>query len=90
MHLDFSANDNCYALAWSYGEICVGCGCCSEDPAVSTPARIQYHEEMLAYFEGLFAEGDRDEHVKKSIERHKKAIQGYKEMEDELHGSKEM
>lgn len=26
----FAAQKNCYALSWSYGEICVGCGCCAK------------------------------------------------------------
>jgi len=45
--IDISANRNCYALAWSYGEICVGCGCCSTNKKKRIKARIKYHEDLL-------------------------------------------
>lgn len=44
---DINAKKDCYALAWSYGEICVGCGCCSEDELTRTKARLEYHRECL-------------------------------------------
>lgn len=47
IHYTLSAKNNCYALIWSYGEICVGCGCCSADPKIRIPARIDYHKEGL-------------------------------------------
>lgn len=31
MHICFSVQKNCWNLRDSYGEICVGCGCCSKD-----------------------------------------------------------
>lgn len=31
----FAVQKHCYAIAWSYGEICVGCGCC----AIKSPQR---------------------------------------------------
>lgn len=45
--IDFAAKENCYALLWSYGEICVGCGCCSKDPITRLSARIKYCESEL-------------------------------------------
>jgi len=31
----------------SYGEICVGCGCCSKDKNIRYPARLKLYEEDL-------------------------------------------
>lgn len=45
--LDTPVKRNCYAIGWSYGEICVHCGCCSEDPIKRTKARIEYCEWEL-------------------------------------------
>ena len=48
VHISVAAKKDCYALAWSYGEICCGCGCCSEDPLTRAKARLQYHMDELA------------------------------------------
>ena len=50
---------NCYALGYSYGEICVGCGCCSTNKLKKTKARIKYHEWELDRFRN-FADWDDD------------------------------
>ncbi len=42
VHIDFAAEKNCYALAWSYGEICVGCGCCGKPSLKRDKARYLY------------------------------------------------
>ena len=55
--IDVGAKKDCYAMMWSYGEICVGCGCCSEDPVTRITARISYHQEMLhndRHFDGWY------------------------------------
>ncbi len=31
----------------SYGEICVGCNCCSSDKKIRYPARLQLYEQQL-------------------------------------------
>ena len=31
----------------SYGEICVGCGCCSKDKSIRYPARLKLYQEDL-------------------------------------------
>jgi len=31
----------------SYGEICVGCGCCSKDKSIRYPARLKLYTELL-------------------------------------------
>jgi len=42
IHIDFAAQRNCYALGWSYGEICVGCGCCGKPSPERDRARYEY------------------------------------------------
>ena len=37
----------CWNLWDSFGEICVGCGCCSDDPVVRAKARLEVCERML-------------------------------------------
>lgn len=47
--IDFSASNKCYAVMWSYGEICVGCNCCGrqEKGLKMWEARLNYHNEEL-------------------------------------------
>jgi hypothetical protein len=45
--LDYPPQKNCYATLWSYGEICVGCGCCSKDITIRRPARLKYWQWWL-------------------------------------------
>ena len=47
--IDFAALKKCYATAWSYGEICVGCNCCGrfEKGMRMWEARLKYHQEEL-------------------------------------------
>lgn len=47
MHICVGAALNCYALQWSYGDICVGCGCCSKDADKRLLARLEYHTKLL-------------------------------------------
>jgi len=44
-HISVSAREGCYALAWSYGMICVHCGCCSKDTETRQKARLRYWSE---------------------------------------------
>ena len=46
---DFRALDNCYALMYSYGEICVNCNCCGrfEKGLPMWKARIAFHMNEL-------------------------------------------
>ena len=48
-YIDFAALNKCYALMWSYGEICVGCNCCGrqEKGVKMWQARLKYHQEEL-------------------------------------------
>ena len=49
-HVCVSAKPTCYAVMWSYGGICVGCGCCSKDPLKRAKARMEYHREWLKHW----------------------------------------
>ena len=54
-HICTSAKADCYALGWSYGEICCHCGCCSDDPKIRIPARekyIQFEIDCCKNFDG--------------------------------------
>jgi len=46
--LDFGVQKNCYATLWSYGEICVGCGCCGKPSPQRDKARLEYWQEELS------------------------------------------
>lgn len=47
--IDFAASKKCYAITWSYGEICVGCNCCGrqEGKLKIWEARLDYHKTEL-------------------------------------------
>lgn len=38
---------DCWNLYQSFGEICVHCGCCSDDPSIRFPARISVAKETM-------------------------------------------
>jgi len=46
-YIDIPAKKSCYATLWSFGEICVGCGCCSKDRLTRIKARLKYWEWYL-------------------------------------------
>lgn len=48
-HIDYAVSDDCINI-YSYGEICVHCGCCSRNPNYMDMIRrrIKYYKEMLA------------------------------------------
>ena len=45
--IDRPCIDKCWNLYDSYGEICVGCGCCSKDPLTRTENRLRVLERQL-------------------------------------------
>jgi hypothetical protein len=47
--VDFPTNKKCYATLWSYGEICVHCGCCDKNPKIRRPAfaeKVEYSKPV--------------------------------------------
>lgn len=58
----YGAKQDCYAIGWSHREICVGCGCCSNDELKRAIARLNYHRKCLSddeNFDGWFYEDER-------------------------------
>lgn len=52
IHLCEGVTKKCYATAWSYGMICVGCNCCgriNKDKKAVYKARLRFHKEQLKY-----------------------------------------
>ena len=47
VHICQQVKENCWNFIDSYGEICVHCGCCSEDPITRYTARIEVCERYL-------------------------------------------
>ena len=45
-HICFSVTKDCVNPD-SYGEICVGCQCCSKDKSIRYPARLKLYQELL-------------------------------------------
>lgn len=45
--IDTAEKKNCYAELYSYGEICVGCGCCSTNKKIRHKARLKYWKYRL-------------------------------------------
>ena len=45
--ISIAVNKRCYNLYESYGEICVGCGCCSSNKQKRLEARIALHKRLI-------------------------------------------
>lgn len=45
--IDCAVKDKCYNPFESYGELCVGCGCCSKDREKRTRARMELYQRLL-------------------------------------------
>ena len=57
--IDRPALDNCWNPYDSYGEICVGCGCCSKDKTTRYKARYELCRRIIedpVSFDGWFDE----------------------------------
>lgn len=46
-HISIAVSKNCYNLYDSYGEICVGCGCCSSNKKKRLMSRIELHKRLI-------------------------------------------
>ena len=47
MNMCFQVKPNCWNLRDSFGEICVGCGCCSRDKKTRYEARLEACKRQL-------------------------------------------
>ena len=76
MYVDKVVRDNCWNFRDSYGEICVGCGCCSKDKKERHKARLetvkQWKEEN-----DKFCGWDDDPEIRKIQERNIKENRKY-------------
>ena len=93
IHIDFMTRKNCWNLYDSYGEICVGCGCCSADPKIRAESRLRVCERMLQeqydfddWIEGW--EETQRKNVKANIVYFKRIIRYYKKRLQKLEGEK--
>ena len=96
-HIEISASKDCYNLAESYGEICVGCGCCARDKKERYEARLALHERLLErlkdFDDWAYEYPDLMELQKKNvaedIKYHKRKIDEYKQALAELERSED-
>lgn len=91
--VDFKAKEDCYNPFESYGMVCVGCGCCSENPLEQAKARLALHERLLEkdiHFDLWFDDPElraiQEGNVAKSIAWNKEQIAVYKAIISELEG----
>lgn len=85
MIADVPVNKNCWNVYESYGEICIGCGCCSREKNVRYENRVKVLNRLLQgelAFE-LWSEDKKlralqEETVKHYIKSLKRAIRYYK------------
>jgi len=47
MHICYQVKKNCWNFYDSFGEICVGCGCCSDNPVKRAEARLELSKRLL-------------------------------------------
>ena len=79
-HVSFGALPECYALMYSYGEICVGCNCCGRiDTETMNKCRLAYnraqlHEQYKRMGNPEFGFPFQQENTKKNIEYYNKRI----------------
>ena len=82
MYVDYAAKGNCWNLWDSYGEICVGCGCCSKDPIERTKNRLRVLEERVEYWKDFQRKSDLEdfqlENIRKDLHGLKKQIAYYR------------
>lgn len=87
IHCDIGVSDNCINI-WSYGEICVRCGCCEYEPNLEKRLnnQLKYYSELLEektkfsnYDDDEYIRSIQEENVKKNIEYYKQKITEIKE-----------
>ena len=91
LHICFGVKKDCYNPFESYGEICVGCGCCQKDKRKRLKARIELHKRLLQEnleFDGWFDDPDikalQKRNIDSNIAWNKKKIARLKKELDEV------
>lgn len=46
-YIDHAVSKNCYNMVETYGELCVGCGCCRGTELEKAKARLRLHKRRL-------------------------------------------
>lgn len=102
--MDFGVSGNCWNVEASGGAICVGCGCCSEDPIERCESRIQVLQERIydlrkqAEEDDVYFDFEQDSYVhtyrdngdvKRQIDRCRDMIGYYSECAELLRGNHE-
>ena len=89
IHISRSVQKNCWNFHDSFGEICVGCGCCSKDKKERYESRIRCLEYWLKEqleFDG-WTDGWREiqeENIKANIRYYKRRLRYYRQKIAEL------
>lgn len=83
IHIDFACGKNCWNIFDSYGEICIGCGCCSKDKKKRYESRIRCLERWLKeqYEFDYWIEGCEElqrKNIKSNIKYFKRRLRYYK------------
>lgn len=85
VHIDKPAKKNCYATLWSYGEICVHCGCCAKDTKTRRLARLEHWTwwlEEQEHFDRWMDDPEtrqiQEGNIKANIKEAKKRVRYYK------------
>lgn len=91
--IDRPVAEKCWNLYDSYGEICVGCGCCSKDPLTRVKARIDVLTHRIGYYETFdswFADSNlralQKRNIAKDIRAFKRQLLYYRGRLEELEG----
>ena len=75
-HVCYSVMKNCWNGIDSFGEICVGCGCCSDDPLKRAKARLEVSKVHLEECEN-FNMWDDDPEWRKEQEKNIRSSKRY-------------
>ena len=89
--IDYATNNNCWNPYDSYGEICVGCGCCNKDKATRYKARYKLCQRMIEEqlsFDGWYEEPEiralQQENIKLNLKHFRRLSRYYKKKLEEI------
>ena len=91
--IDVGIKSNCWNLYDSYGEICVGCGCCSKDPLKRAKARYKVAQREIERLEAFDKWNQnpkmrelQEKNIKTNLKTFRRMIRYYKKRIKELEG----
>ena len=89
--IDYAVSNRCWNPYESYGEICVGCGCCSKDKVTRYKARYELCRriiEDLVSFDGWFDEPElrdlQERNIATDLKHFRRCMAYYKKRLEEL------